>query len=264
MFNIFSKNEYAKSTDEELLMNFRSESWAAMDEKRQISVCQELENRNAKSQGRQPCKVSSSRDEGAFGCYYLKSNRIEVNLEDLNGKNTSYNVLDTVYHEGRHAYQQHCLDKGVKGLPKETLDMCDLENKPHVYSGQIRYEYCSSEIDSNNAAARKLTEHKALFYDDKAYESYINQSWDNMHRQNACRNELGRREEQMKAIENTYKLGYISENQKNDLKSTFGNASHKEPVIEDAKKVENELYQTRQAIQQKKHESRAQEVSYRR
>ena len=134
MFDFANKKQYASATDKELLTNFRSENWDKLNNNKRIAVLQEVENRNAASQGRTPCTVRSTDSKSEYGCYYPSSNRIEVNVNDYiknaNGErisNNSYQVLDTIYHEGEHAHQTNCVNNQIgppRGLPQTTRDMC--------------------------------------------------------------------------------------------------------------------------------------------
>lgn len=183
MFGFANKKQYADSTDKELLTNFRSENWDKLNNNKRIAVLQEVENRNAASQGRTPCTVKSTDSKSEYGCYYPSTNKIEVNVNDYikgeNGErisNNSYQVLDTIYHEGEHAHQTNCVNNQIgppQGLPQTTRDMCQVENSGNNYKGVIEYDHCTCELDSNNVAATKVMESKELFHGDKKYDEYL-------------------------------------------------------------------------------------------
>ena len=183
MFLFANKKNYSKLSDKELLTNFRSENWAKLNSTDRIKVLQEVENRNAAEQGREPCLVKSVAGKEQYGCYYPTSNKIEVNVENsIKNKdgsitqNNSYQVLDTIYHEGEHAHQTNCVKNNIEppqGLPKTTRDMCEIENSGNNYQGVISYSNCTCEIDSNNVAAKKVLESKELFKDDVEFNNYI-------------------------------------------------------------------------------------------
>ncbi len=183
MFQIFKKKDYSSQSDRELLSNFRSENWSKLRPNARLSIVREVEKRNASMQGREPCTVKRSGSKDEYGCYDRYSNKIEINVSDKvkneHGEyvaNSSYDALDTIYHEGEHAHQQNCIKNNIEspqGLPKTTRDMCEVENSKGIYKGVIRYENSTKEIDSNNAAAKQVMESNDLFADDPEYNTYL-------------------------------------------------------------------------------------------
>ena len=128
----------AGRSQEELLGCFRSEQWAHLKRNDRLAVAQELENRNAAEQGRAPCTVKDLKAKGKYGCYDSQSNTIWINPRDVvysekgvRMRNSGYQVLDCVYHEGEHAHQENCVKNNIgppQGLPQTTRDMCEVEN----------------------------------------------------------------------------------------------------------------------------------------
>ena len=194
MFAAFtSKKRYSEYSNEELMSTFRSENWDKLSHSKRIKVLQEVENRNAASQGRKPCTVKSVNSKNDYGSYYAHSNRIEVNvndsIKDADGKrisNSSYQVLDTIYHEGEHAHQTNCVKNQIgppQGLPDTTRDLCKVEDSEGVYpefdengkqiDGLMDYNHCTCEIDSNNVAARKVLASRGQFRGDIKFDEYL-------------------------------------------------------------------------------------------
>ena len=132
------KKQIHEVTDAELLKNFRSENWAKLSTAKRLTLVQEVENRNATMQGRVPCTVNETTAVGNYGSYYSECNEIEINVQDYisnndgsYSNNNSYQVLDSIFHEGEHAYQDYCVKNKIdasRGLPQTTRDMCKIEN----------------------------------------------------------------------------------------------------------------------------------------
>ncbi len=97
-------------------------SWKALDISEKIAVLQAVENEFARRENRQACEVSpkyiprDKKDGITMGFYSRATQEITINMEQLSSDskygNDSIAHLDTVLHEGRHAYQ----DQAVKGI----------------------------------------------------------------------------------------------------------------------------------------------------
>ena len=174
------KKQLQAVSNESLLSNFRSDAWQKIQDKdKRIALLQEVENRNAKEQGREPCTVQELDSlETDYGVYSGSQRTISVNINDQlissSGviNNSSYEVLDTIYHEGEHAYQDKCVETKT-GLPKTTIDMCEVENVRGNYKGKIPYDHCTCEVDSNNVAVNKVMDSGKLFEGDPKYSEYL-------------------------------------------------------------------------------------------
>lgn len=231
-------------SDQELLSNFVSNKWNKLGEDQRLIVAQEVENRNAQKQGRAPCTVSSTTQTGLYGCYYPSKNEIEVNVSNTikgqDGKkceNASYNVLDTIYHEGEHSYQQHCIRNDVapsQGLPQTTKDMCMIENSGNNYDGVIEYDNCTCEIDSNNAATKEVMKSGEIFRNDPKYYDYLkdretyfsgveNRNMSEVHMQ------------QNEAVYQAYENGDINLKQHDEI--LLNEVNQPQPVFEEAREV---------------------------
>lgn len=94
------------------------ETWNSLNVDDKISLLQSVENEVAAREGRQPCQVTGefihSSDKGITLGYYNQSTRgITINTEQLVTQSkygSDYRVhLDTILHEGRHAYQHQAV-----------------------------------------------------------------------------------------------------------------------------------------------------------
>lgn len=254
MFDFANKKQYANATDKELLTNFRSENWDKLNANKRLAVLQEVENRNAASQGRTPCTVKSTDSKNEYGCYYPSSNRIEVNVNDYikneNGErisNNSYQVLDTIYHEGEHAHQTNCVNNQIgppKGLPQTTRDMCEVENSGNNYKDVIEYDHCTCELDSNNVAATKVMESKDIFRGDKKYDEYLADR-EQYFKQASNLDMSTVRMQQNEAVYQAYKNGDISLEKHDDI--LLNEVRSEQPAFREAKNVYGEIKNERAA-----------------
>lgn len=259
MFAAFtSKKRYADYSNEELMSNFRSENWGKLSHSKRIAVLQEVENRNAASQGRKPCTVKPAESKNDYGCYYAHSNRIEVNvndsIKDADGKrisNSSYQVLDTIYHEGEHAHQTNCVKNQIappQGLPETTRDLCKVEDSRGVYpkfdkngnqvGGVMRYSYCTCELDSNNAAARKVLESGEQFRGDTKYDEYLADRERHFERvSNFDMSDV--RSQQNDAVYKAYQNGDISQQKHDDMR--LDKLNKEQPAFSEAKSLRDAI-----------------------
>lgn len=87
-----------------------TEVWQGLDRGQRLEVLREVEGRMAVIQRRPPVEVGAEHmKEGMFGGYSPQDNAIRVSEEHLHS-NDVREVVDTMVHEGRHAYQQYAVD----------------------------------------------------------------------------------------------------------------------------------------------------------
>lgn len=248
MFSFSYRKLVRGYSDKELLTNFTSEKWANLSESKRLIVAQEVENRNAIEQGRTPCQLKSTKKEGYYGCYYPGNNDIEINVSDViknkNGEsqaNSSYTVLDTIYHEGQHSFQQHCIKHNIDaehGISQTTKDMCAVENSGNNYDGIIDYKNCTCELDSNNVAARKVLESEEIFRNDPKFSDYLKdrrEYFSNVANRNMAEVHM----QQNEAIYQAYKNGDIDLQKHDEILLNEVNKS--QPVFEEAKIMKTKI-----------------------
>lgn len=108
------RTAHNKLQDAELYSGFRKENWDKLDKKGRLSLLQELENREAARQGRPAFKIviDKGTEPGSMGLFNGRVIKVdfrffEDNLEpDLKLLYNVVGAMDTVIHEGRHAYQR--------------------------------------------------------------------------------------------------------------------------------------------------------------
>lgn len=112
------------------LQSLSTEKWNQLSVQEKLDVLQAVENEVASRDGRSPCKVQGqyiqSDGRGITLGYYSRTDRtITINTEQLEPSSkygNDYKVhLDTVLHEGRHAYQHQAIIGEVKHDNKEEL-----------------------------------------------------------------------------------------------------------------------------------------------
>lgn len=91
----------------------RFEDWKCLTPTERLETLQKVENAAAKIEHRPICDVKGeSLGEGHLGYYNPKDNTITINTDYLNDSYPGYKEsLDTIIHEGRHAYQHYNVDQ---------------------------------------------------------------------------------------------------------------------------------------------------------
>ena len=93
--------------------------WQTLSDAQKKGVLQTLENHIAESEGRTARNVVlEEMDVGYFG-YYDHSDPANLHLS-FSSIADADDAVDTLFHEGRHAYQHDCIDNG-SGFPEPTL-----------------------------------------------------------------------------------------------------------------------------------------------
>lgn len=167
--------DYSSFSNDQLLDQFKTENWSKLEESDRIDVIQEMENRNAAQQGREPAEVVSLSRVTSYGSYNSMNNQMNVNVNNF----SSYETLDTFVHESNHAYQAHCVENGV-GYDEYTRNMMEVESMRDENGTLYNYARTSpqydmqcNELDSNNRAAEFLISESDRYKTDQEYKDYI-------------------------------------------------------------------------------------------
>lgn len=84
--------------------------WKDMNEYERLEVLQDVEERVARVQGRPPAQVATyTATPGEFGYYNPDTNKINISSNSLKNDDVK-EVVDTLIHEGRHAYQHYAVE----------------------------------------------------------------------------------------------------------------------------------------------------------
>lgn len=122
----FYPTRYSGLSNTEINMLYRSDTWTNLSCEERLDALQELENRAAEELGNRPCEVCTKKMNGAEYGYY-SAGQIVVNeslvnqgllqYEDKEGNVLMYapddvnaQMMDTVYHENYHAYQNDVIN----------------------------------------------------------------------------------------------------------------------------------------------------------
>lgn len=240
-------NEYSKLSAEQILEKFKSENWGNMDDDKRIALFQEMENRNAYFQGREPAKIAATNSDEFYGTYNNVFNRIEINVSNV----SSYEALDTYVHESNHAYQTNCVENGT-GYEEHMLNMMQAETartpQGHLYNYENDspyYDMQCNELDSNNQAAKFLIGQKSRYANDSEYRTYIVERSNHFQKVNATMKNAKelRNAMQIEQTKRAYLNGDISEEQFLSMVQNIQNKNYEDAAAKESYLVENELVQ---------------------
>ena len=115
----FSQRDVASPTDQQVqeatealqgIQELRPEVWRGLDDAQRLGVLREVESRMAEIQGRPPVELTVEQmDPGTCGGYDRTEDVISISQEHLRSDKPE-EVLDTIVHEGRHAYQHYATE----------------------------------------------------------------------------------------------------------------------------------------------------------
>ena len=231
---------YSKLSEKELLSRFKSDSWAKLNQQEKIDTIQELENRYAVEQKRPVSKIEAEDNPYNYGSYAKSENTIRIRMEDSEA-NTSYEILDSYYHESRHAQQYQAIESG-KGLDETTRNVCQTELRGNYVGGGKYYDMQTCEMDSNNYAADKMMSNKALFEGDEKYNEYLERRQEHFEEVNkSCHDDVDfRARQQIKNVDKSLARGSITEKQANQIKEQVY-SDNDDPVLAVSCSIENKL-----------------------
>lgn len=232
---------FSQYSNNQLIDQFNSANWNVLSTDNRIGLVQELENRTASAQGREPANVISSDRPGSYGAYNGLSNQMSINVNSF----SSYETLDTFYHESNHAYQAHCIEKGI-GYDPHTLDMMAVETARdqngnlYNYAQQSPfYDMQCNELDSNNKAAQSMMAHSETFKNDPEYQSYLAERNDHFAEIN---NNLDNHADMRTSMQNdqaytSYVRGDIGEEQYEALNNNINNDNFVDQTVQESLSV---------------------------
>lgn len=86
------------------------EAWEGLSVNERLEALQTLECKLAEIQGRDPVLVLYSETPGENGHYDPETRTITLNAEQLSNPRQRLELVDTIAHEGRHAYQHYATE----------------------------------------------------------------------------------------------------------------------------------------------------------
>lgn len=160
--------------------DFQTKNWSRLSEKERLNRLQSLENDMAKEQGRVARKVEP-RPTNYCGWYDREQpDKLFINQDYLDRRLPcdQYDAMNTVIHEGRHAYQHDCVEGKIHTSPEkpETLSMWSKNNTNEIYLDTddfSRYRFQPIEADANDYADKKMESFQNRFHKDPNYKSYM-------------------------------------------------------------------------------------------
>lgn len=227
--------DYSKFSNNQLLDSFKSDNWSQMKENDRVGVIQELENRTAAEQGREPAVVVSSSRVTSYGSYNSTTNQMNINVSNF----SSYETLDTFAHESNHAYQTYCVNNGI-GYDDYTRNMMGVEtardqngNLYNYARTSPQYDMQCNELDSNNKAASFVMGEKDRYSSDPAYKDYIAERDSHFKDVNTAldNNQAMRTSMQNDHTYTSYVRGDITEETYNSLSESINDPNHVDPTV---------------------------------
>jgi uncharacterized membrane-anchored protein YhcB (DUF1043 family) len=118
-----------------------SNTWSELNESERLETAQEIETTMAEIQGRPPMEVQL--DENLELCGYYDGQRIHVSDWSLSN-NDPKELVDTIIHEGRHAYQHYAVqnpgfhpnENEVATWVENFSDYTEFKDDPEEYRNQ--------------------------------------------------------------------------------------------------------------------------------
>lgn len=133
--------------------NLDPKIWDALDTDSRLATLQSVENEMAEIQGRTPVAITADDTLGpsTFGGYNAATEAISVNTSHLNSDMAVDEFIDTIVHEGRHAYQDYAIKNPEFGEDTELVNSW-AENQQNYLGaeeyGQELYENQPIEADA--------------------------------------------------------------------------------------------------------------------
>jgi hypothetical protein len=246
------KQTFGGMTESQLLDQFKTGNWNALNEENRVSLLQEMENRNAAAQGREPAEVMNLTTMGNYGQFNGETNGMEINVSSY----SSYETLDTYIHESNHAYQHHCVETGT-GYDRHTLDMMQAELARDENGGLYNYARQSpeydmqcNELDSNNRAANFLIKEHERFAEDPEYAEYIDERAKHFEE---VENDLGTKGEerdnmQKEQMRSAYVRGDVTKEQFDRTNETIENKDYTDKTVEECRDTTEALKETQRDL----------------
>lgn len=145
------------------------DGWKRLSPEERVNMLQKVENAAAKIAHRESCPIIvKSLGENHYGYYSPETKTITLNSDYLKGDGESYKMsLDTVIHEGRHAYQDYNLHERQVHTSPGDLTNWYLNHYKYGYQDVQTYGFCRYWMQPVEADARKFAEDVTSKFFDK-------------------------------------------------------------------------------------------------
>lgn len=174
----------------EQIENLRAENWQNKLAYQRIEGLQALENQLAASENRKAARVYVFDGSTNRGQFNSEDNTIGINFSLVNDetKVSPYQATETLFHEARHAYQNHVINNPDTGEDPQTVTNWQMNNSPGVYTQYENdpelYGMQPIELDARqNSRQRTNALYEEQFGNSPEYQSYKseksaeNQEW---------------------------------------------------------------------------------------
>ncbi len=170
----YTVRDLSKFDEKNLWKMLHHVNWNRMDAETRLAVYQELENRQAKLDGRKPVRIRADRPMGP-GLYGIHATHLDgsetifINPRYVKTgklfKNTDTSIfnaasgLDTVMHEGRHSFQQHVVKNNlnvVSELQRMEWATSMVQHGGMYISNTIFYAIQGIEMDARRFGRRQM------------------------------------------------------------------------------------------------------------
>jgi len=199
---------------------FRSENWSEADREQRLAELQALEDDMAEQQGREARTVRTDRDlpveQQCDGYGYYWSAEPEYITIDEDSLDNPMECMDTVIHEGRHAYQDDVVNDRIENdVPESTKESWAQNNECYQACGEKDVAFCDYyfqpiEADTNQYAKEMMDSYYDELGDDEAYSQYQSDSHREFYQAHFEAQETYG-ENYMQAIDNKVKTEYQAE-----------------------------------------------------
>lgn len=141
------------------MSEIRPENWESLEPDERLGVLQDIENQMAEVQHRPPVPVTAEpMRAGTFGGF--NGEAIALNSDHLDSEMPAEEFVDTIVHEGRHAYQDHAI-RNPGAVADPAVEAAWAENQETYFSaeeyGQEFYQSQPLEADAWSYAGQVVS-----------------------------------------------------------------------------------------------------------
>lgn len=164
------------------ISGLRLDNWVNNPENRLVAL-RKLENHLAKQEFRNPCQVDvQNLDANTYGQHYFEDGieHIDLNSSIVN-KPDPYQAVETLFHESRHAYQNHIVQNPEMAENQFQLNDWQMSAeggyvKPNETLNYSDYRFQPTEVDAREVARSRTDElYQGTFRDTTLYPDYKEQ-----------------------------------------------------------------------------------------
>ena len=167
----------------DFLDSFKSDNWNNASYQERMNAYQALEHHMAQAEGRPERQIVfsdvSARENGAVGYYDPNTDKLYLDEGYINGSKNPFDGMDTVIHEGRHAYQSDCKNGFASPDAKIANNMQGIRDNQaygNYYGSGIKYFMQPEEYDAHTFANEVMSspEFTSHLGGEQNYSNYCN------------------------------------------------------------------------------------------